>query len=229
LLVCSAAVTSLLSPSALVFDMDGLLVDSEPLWFSVEREFVLARGGDWTAEHAADCVGKGMPHTLSAMGALLGVAVDLDRGVAELVDRFVARARTLRFKPGALELLDAARDLPLALASSSPRRLVHAVIEPLGVAPRLRAVVTGDDVERTKPAPDPFLLAARLLGVAPDRCVAFEDSLAGATSAHAAGMQVIAVPETERTRPLFVAVAHAIVGDLFEARRLLDLRGTVAK
>src|SRR5262245_39818714 len=188
--------------------MDGLMVDSEPVWFEVERAFVRARsGGEWTADHWRACIGRGTPHTLRTMRDAFGIEIDLERDAQAIFDLLVERVGDIRPKPGLFDLLDAARGrLPLAVGSSSPARVVTAVLEALAIAPRFQAVVTGDDVARTKPAPDIFLRAAERLGVAPRSCVALEDSLAGATAAHAAGMTVIAVPEV--TNDAFGEVAH---------------------
>jgi HAD superfamily hydrolase (TIGR01509 family) len=207
---------------ALLFDMDGLMVDSEPLWFDVERDFARARGGDWTDELADACIGKGLANTLRVMSATFGFAIDQARDQSEIIDRFLAGASGIAIKPGCRELLDAARGVvPLAAASSSARRLVHGVLEGLSLAPYFDAIVTGDDVVHPKPAPDIFLEAARRLGVDPPGCVVLEDSLAGATAGHAAGMPVIAVPEHET--PGIDRVATHVVRDLYEARALLQL------
>jgi beta-phosphoglucomutase-like phosphatase (HAD superfamily) len=205
---------------ALLLDMDGLMVDSEPLWFEVERDFARAHGGDWTPELAASGIGKGLDHTLRTMHEAFGLSIDRESHEKEIVDRFLSRAHTIAIKAGCLELLAAGRGvIPMAAASSSVGRLVRGVLEGLGLAPNFHAIVSGDDVVNPKPAPDIFLEAARRLGVEPAGCVVLEDSLAGATAAHAAKMRVIAVPE--RVTPGIEAVATIVVGDLHEARRSL--------
>ena len=210
----------MIEAGALLFDMDGLLVDSEPMWFEVERAFARARGGEWTEELAHDCVGKGLANTLRVMGETFGVAIELERDIAEIVDAFIARAGELRLKPGGAELVDEAfGKIPLALASSSHGRLVGAVVDRFGLRPRFGAIVSGDVVAHPKPAPDVFLAAAKLLDVPPARCVVLEDSLAGVTAGRAANMRVIAVPEEET--PALAKIADVVVRDLFEARRHL--------
>ena len=208
---------------ALVFDMDGLMVDSEPLWFEVEREFARARGGDFTPELARSCVGRGMAHTLEIMHDRFGFQVDLERDAAAIVDLFIGRVGDLALKPGFLELFDEARarGVPRALGSSSARRLVEATLGRFGLSESFEAVVTGDCVARPKPAPDIFLEAARRLGVAPAACVVLEDSLSGVEAARAAGMRVIAVPEHGAAG--FESRADAVVADLHAARTLLSL------
>ncbi len=212
------------SARAILFDMDGLLVDSEPLWAAVETDFARERGGELTAEHTAACVGRGLVHTLVLMRETFGFPVDVVRDADDIVDRFIARAAELALKPGARELLDAAEGrVAVALGSSSARRLVLATLRSVGLAARFPVVVTGDDVERTKPAPDIFLRCARDLEVAAAHCVVLEDSVAGARAGRAAGMCVIAVPERGADVDALGGVADAVVGDLFEARRLIAL------
>src|SRR5580693_6358243 len=110
--------TERFSPRALVLDMDGLMVDSEPLWFQVERDFAAARGGVWTHELTLPCVGRGMAYTLRTMAELFGFPADVARHTAEVTDRFLARLGDLAQKPGCAELLDAAAGrLPMAVAS----------------------------------------------------------------------------------------------------------------
>ena len=205
--------------SALIFDMDGLLIDSEPLWWSVERAFAAAHGLRWTDELAATCVGKGLPHVVETMQRELGLAVPTREGVGHLIDAFIARGGELVVKPGARELLAAAR-VPCALATSNERRVAEAVLEKLDLARAFGAVVSANDVARTKPAPDLFLCAAERLGVA-GGAVVLEDALAGVEAAIAAEMTVIAVPE--RDHEAFAALTPHVVVDLHQARGLLGL------
>jgi HAD superfamily hydrolase (TIGR01509 family) len=215
---------SVIACRALVFDMDGLMVDSEPLWFQVERDFARSRGGDWSEELAHACVGTGIAHTLRSMEEAFGFAVDIERDAQTIVSAFVERVGELSLKRGCGELLDDAhaRAVPCAVASSSARRLVEATLSRFGLHERFRAVVTGSCVARPKPAPDIFLEAARRLGAAAEQCVALEDSLAGVLAARAAGMRAIAVPERAPER--FAGMADAIVADLHQAREILRLQ-----
>ena len=212
------------APRALILDMDGLMVDSEPLWFLVERDFATARGGVWTEELAAPCVGRGMRNTLSSMRDVFVFDLDLDRDAAEIIDRFIGRVPELELKRGCAALLDQARgNVLLALASSSPACLIDAVLARFELAPRFDAVVSGESVAHPKPAPDIFLEAARRLGAQPEHCLVLEDSLAGVTAGRAAGMAVIAVPEGDPHGRGFERVADAIARDLEEARGWMDL------
>jgi len=208
---------------ALILDMDGLMVDSEPLWFRVERDFARSRGGDWTEALAHACTGTGIGHTLRTMQQALGFAVDPVRDAEAIVATFIERVAELSLKAGCDELLAEARAraVPCAVASSSARPLVEATLGRFGLLDRFGAIVTGSCVERPKPAPDIFVEAARRLRAAPGECVVLEDSLAGVSAARAAGMRAIAVPERAPAR--FAGLADAVVADLHEARALLRL------
>ena len=209
---------------ALLWDMDGLLVDSEPLWFLVERDFARRRGGDFTEEHARENISKGIKNTVRFMHELFGFPVDVDRDVDELIADFMSRTGELTLKPGALDLLDRTQGVhSLALASSSHRRLVHKTLDQFGLRPRFGAVVSGEDAARPKPAPDLFLHAANLLGVPIAECVVLEDSIAGVTAGRAAGAIVVAVPEGPLEGRPFSEIADVVVSDLFEAARWLGL------
>jgi sugar-phosphatase len=204
--------------------MDGLLVDSEPLWFEVERAFARDRGAVWTHEQARACVGRGVAATLAFMSDAFGFSVDVPRDSLDIADRFVASVAALELKPGAAELLSAANGRARkALASSSARRIIDAVVARFDLRSQLDAIVSGEEVPNQKPAPDIFLLAAERLGIPPEKCVVFEDSLAGATAGRAAGARVVAVPEGAWEGRGFEAVAHAIVPDLHKARALVAL------
>jgi HAD superfamily hydrolase (TIGR01509 family) len=212
------------TPGALLFDMDGTMVDSEPAWFELQRDFVAARGGEWTAAHGLMCAGGGLVNALRVMERTFGFAIDLERDFAWMVEAFVSRIDRLVAKPGLFEILEAAgkRGVPCAVASSSTQRLVGATLERFALGERFAAVVTGECVAHPKPAPDIFLEAASRLGVAPGACVVLEDAIAGVRAARAAEMRVVAVPEPEhRDRAAFVELADVVVGDLHEARAVL--------
>ncbi len=216
--------TGTFPPGALLFDMDGLMVDSEPLWFQVEGDFARSRGGHWTEAMARTCTGQGTAKTLGFMSETFGFPVEVERDKAGIVEAFIGRVGELVLKPGCVELLAEARGkVPLALASSSPMRLIEAVLRRFDLAPLFSAVVSGESVTSPKPAPDIFLRTAERLGVGAERCVVLEDSFAGATAGHAAGMFVIAVPEGSHEGRGFEAVAHVIAPDLFAARKHLTL------
>ncbi|MEZ4446140.1 MAG: HAD family phosphatase [Polyangiaceae bacterium] len=208
---------------ALIFDMDGLMVDSEPMWWRVEKAFAERRGGVWTDELAMSCVGKGLPHLMAVMRDALGLSLTIDAGVTELVDDFIRRVDELALKPGCREIVDGAvaRGRRRAVASSSPHRLIRAVLDRFSLTDRFEVVVSGEDVVQGKPAPDIFLLTAERLGVTAADCVVFEDSVAGVTAGRAAGMTVIAVPEHDD--PVFAELTPHVVADLHAARALVGL------
>jgi HAD superfamily hydrolase (TIGR01509 family) len=210
-----------LPPRALIFDLDGLLVDSEPTWFAVEGAYLAELGFTWTRQHADRCMGQGTPNTLRVWRDLFGIDIDIPRVTEVIIDRVIARAGDIPLKPGAAEMLDTARryDVPAAVASSSPRRLIDAVLAAKGIAGRFAAVTSGQEVPRSKPAPDVFLRAADLLGVDPKDCVVLEDAVAGVRGALAAGARVLAVPSLPDDE--FQRLATWVVRDLHEARAVL--------
>jgi HAD superfamily hydrolase (TIGR01509 family) len=206
--------------------MDGLMVDSEPEWYALQSDFVRARGAEWTAELARRCAGGGLAHALHVMAGELGLEIDVVRDTAWMVDAFIARVGRLRLKAGCLELVGAARarGVPCAVASSSMRSLVEAVLAHFDLRSSFGGVVTGECVSRSKPAPDIFLEAAARLAVSAADCVVLEDSLAGVRAGRAAGMRVIAVPEHGADGFGHLgAGADAVVRDLHEARALLGM------
>jgi HAD superfamily hydrolase (TIGR01509 family) len=181
---------------AVLWDMDGTLVDTEPYW--IDTEFAMAEkyGGTWSQEHAMNLVGN----ALLASGDYIRVHMGIDRTpqqiVDELLDGVVARVEVeVPWRPGARELLADlhAQGVPCALVTMSWQRFVAPILAELP-AGTFASVVTGDRVELGKPHPEPYLLAAAELGVDPEECVAIEDSNTGAKSAVAAGCTVVCVP-----------------------------------
>jgi HAD superfamily hydrolase (TIGR01509 family) len=209
------------TPDALIFDMDGLMVDSEPLWQRVEHQIAAQHGASWSDELALQCVGTGLPNTARVMIEELGLPLGIDEGARLLVETFSARVHELELKPGMLELLEASNGLKRAVASSSSRSLIDRVLEHFELVPRFDVVMSGESVPRSKPAPDLFLAVAERLGVAPARCVVLEDSLAGVQGARAAGIAVIGIPEHQHER--IAASADLVADDLHQAQRMLGL------
>lgn len=185
-------------PGAILFDMDGLLVDTERTWFAVETEVMAGLGAPWGHQHQAALVGGPLEHSAQYMLDRCGrTDVSVQDMSRLLLDGMVTHLRRgpVEWMPGARRLLTAvgAAGLPRALVSSSARVLVDAVLDAVG-RQDFDVTVSGDDVVRTKPYPDPYLLAADLLGVDAAACVAIEDSRPGAASARAAGCLTIVVP-----------------------------------
>ena len=183
-------------PAAVLWDMDGTLVDTEPYWIAEEHRLVEEHGGTWTDEHAKQLVGNDL--MVSAEYILAHSPVELT--AVEIVDELLAGvvARVLEhvpWRPGARELLESlvAQGVPCALVTMSWELLATAVVENLPEG-TFDAVVTGDVVLHGKPHPEPYLYAARLLHVDLAACIAIEDSPPGVASAVAAGIRTIVVP-----------------------------------
>jgi HAD superfamily hydrolase (TIGR01509 family) len=207
-------------PAAVLLDMDGLLVDTERIWFEVESAIVTELGGAWTDVDHDLLVGGPLERAVAHMVATAPSAPALADVTARLLGEMVAALRggPLDWMPGAKLLLASIADagVPTALVSSSRRPIVDAVLDAIGREP-FHVTVSGDDVTRTKPNPDPYLHAAALLGVEVSRCVAIEDSVTGATSAWAAGCVTVLVPSIPDLPAEVVArVAHRCLDSLTE-------------
>jgi HAD superfamily hydrolase (TIGR01509 family) len=182
---------------AVLFDLDGLLVDSEPVWSVAEAEIMAWLGGPWNAGVKAACLGRPIEVSCRELVRIAGSSVDpavvQRRLLARMVELFRAE---LPWRPGARELLQAlaAREVPMALVSSSYRVLVDAALETIG-GHWFATTVAGDEVQHGKPHPQPYLTAARRLGVEPSACVVFEDSPTGLAAGEAAGCCCVAVPD----------------------------------
>ena len=182
--------------TAVVFDMDGVLLDSEQLWDAVREDLARERGGRWHDRAQADMMGMSSPEWSRYMHDVIGLSESPEEISAEVVQRLLGRYReSLPLLDGAVEAVERlSATWPLGLASSSNREVIDAVLDAAGVAGRFAATVSSEEVARGKPAPDVYLEAARRLAADPTTCVAIEDSVNGIRSAHAAGMRVIAIP-----------------------------------
>jgi HAD superfamily hydrolase (TIGR01509 family) len=183
---------------AVVFDLDGLLIDSEQVWDDVRREYVAEQGGRWHRDAQRDMMGMSAPEWSRYVRDELAVPVPPERIDADVAGRVAASYRAhLPLLPGARAAVTrlAAR-WPLGLASSSNREVIDLVLETGGLAPFFAATVSSEEVGRGKPAPDVYLEAARQLAVEPGGCAAVEDSHNGILAAAAAGMRVIAIPNS---------------------------------
>jgi len=181
---------------AVLFDMDGTIVDTEPYWISAEYELVESFGGTWSDEHATNLVGSALLTAAAYISEHGGVLLEPEAIVAWLENRVVQQMEAATpWRPGARELLSdlTQQRVPCGLVTMSYRRLAETVIQQLHTG-TFTAVVTGDQVTDGKPHPEPYLLAAERLGADPARCVAIEDSPTGVASAEAAGCVVVAVP-----------------------------------
>ena len=183
-------------PAAVLWDMDGTIVDTEPYWIAAEFEIVELHGDTWSHDLAKAVVGFDLLDSGEFMRQHGGVRLSAPEIVELLLDRVVARLRdNVPWRPGARELLTAVRDaqIPSALVTMSWRRFADEVVRCLPEG-SFTVTVVGDEVTEGKPHPEPYLLAAEKLGVDPRDCLAIEDSPTGARSALAAGCWVLGVP-----------------------------------
>ena len=181
---------------AVIFDLDGVLVDSEQVWDEVRESLAHERGGRWHAHAQADMMGMSSLEWSRYMHDVIGLADTPEEIDEEVVARMLARYRDeLPLISGAVAAVERmAADFRLAVASSSNRPLIETVLEVAGIAHLFEVSVSSEEVARGKPAPDVYLEAARRLELAAGRCAAVEDSSSGIHSAHAAGMRVLAIP-----------------------------------
>jgi len=189
---------------ALIFDMDGLLVNSEPLAARAMADFLAAFGHQPRPEVATRLLGRRLPEAIAIVREAYGLAASVDELTRVYgAMRLAALRGSVQPMPGARDIIALGRQLGLrlALATSGTREHVDVSLGETGLAAQFDAEVTGDEVQRGKPAPDLFLLAAQRLGVPPSNCVVLEDAPLGVEAAKAAGMRVIAVPN-ERTSSL---------------------------
>ncbi|MFE6866791.1 HAD family hydrolase [Kitasatospora sp. NPDC057692] len=186
-------------PAAVLFDMDGTLVDTEQLWWQAAAELADELHHSLTDADAPEVLGQAIEHTAAHLHRVSGTSLTEAELATRLGDSFAGKvaAETVP-RPGALALLASLRDakVPTALVSASPRRVVDMVLGSIG-RDWFAVTLAAEDTPRTKPAPDPYLAAASLLGLDPATCVAVEDTPTGVASATAAGCAVLAVPSSD--------------------------------
>jgi len=204
---------------AVIFDLDGVLLESEEVWDAVRAVFVRERGGRYDAEVQRAMMGMSSPEWSRYLHDVAGVPDEPEAINAEIVRRMlVTYGERLPLIPDAAAAVRRIGErFPLGLASSSNRVLIDRVLDVSGLGALFRATVSSEEVQHGKPAPDVYLEAAGRLGVPPGRCTAVEDSHGGIRSAHAAGMRVVAVPNPSYP-PGADALTHAdvVIGSLAE-------------
>jgi len=204
---------------AVVFDLDGVLIDSEPVWETVRRQFVAARGGRWPEDAQQRLMGMSTGEWSLYLSQDLDVGLPPDAVAAAVIGGLRQRyERQLPLLDGAI---DAVRRLhahwPLGLASSSPRELIDVVLDRAGLQPYFTVTLSTEEVGRGKPAPDIYLEVVRRLGANPRRSVAIEDSTNGIRAALAAGMRVIAIPRPQYPPdPMVLTQASQVLHSLRE-------------
>jgi HAD superfamily hydrolase (TIGR01509 family) len=192
-----SAIASLVLPGrfrAVVFDMDGLLLDTEPMWHAAERELLARHGDIFTDADMVASHGRSLVDTAAVYGARLGIPpADVEREIGEIMLAHYISGAPLH--AGARDLVEALDDrLPMAVASNTSGILVRRALDAVGLGV-LEVVASGIDIGMSKPAPDVYLEACRLLGVAPADAIAFEDSPMGVQAAKAAGLFAVGIPE----------------------------------
>ena len=204
---------------AVVFDLDGVIVDSEQVWDDVRERYTREVGGTYTESATRDMMGMSSVEWSRYMRDALGVPGTPEEINAEVVRRMLERyGEAPPLIPGAVEAVrECAERWPLAVASSSNPELIEIVLDRSGLRELFRAVVSSQEVARGKPAPDVYLEAAHRLGAEPARCAAVEDSHNGIRSAKAAGMRVVAVPNTHFPPDAeSLALADVVLGSVRE-------------
>ncbi len=212
------------SIKAVVFDLDGLMVESESIARWAWAEVLACHGHQLDDRIYAEVLGMRVADSAAFFVDRFGLDVTPAEALAERERLFLEAVPTrLRLRPGLLALLDEleARGLPLAIATSGHSEYVDLALETVGIEGRFRAIAAGDDVERGKPAPDLYLLAAHRLGAPPPQCLALEDTPTGATSASSAGMICVAVPNQWTVTQPFPG-AYRVFATLDEVREVLD-------
>ena len=185
--------------TAVVFDLDGVLVDSEPVWEQVRRDLVAERGGHWAPDAQRRIMGMSTPEWARYLSEDLGVGLPPEQVATVVTDRMAARYREhVPLMDGAVDAVHriAAR-WPLAVASSAPATLIETVLQSAGLRSCFAVVMSTEQVAHGKPAPDIYLAVTAALGCPPPECAAVEDSANGLRSAAAAGLRVIAIPQPE--------------------------------
>ncbi len=217
--------------SAAIFDLDGVVVDSEPLHYLSEKEMLSKRGVNLRRSDIKEIVGRTEMEGIQYLKDRFGLK-DSAKQLYEEKQRIYKRMlrKAVKPRPGLFKLLNSLEDegMTLAIASSAPRENIDIVLKALGIEDKFRAVVSGDDVERGKPSPDIFLLAAQRIGIKPKNCLAIEDAQNGVEAAKRAGMTCIAVPN-QFTQDQDFSRADAVVQGLEDIDlnfiRSIDLLG----
>jgi HAD superfamily hydrolase (TIGR01509 family) len=183
-------------PAAVLWDMDGTLIDSEHYWMSSERSLATAHGASWTDQDGHDLIGASLYESSKIIKAKIGSSMEPEAIIQHLTDSVVAQlAVEIHWRPGAKELLLELKrkKIKTALVTMSMHRMAEEVVKKIPFH-AFDVIIGGDDVTRGKPFPEPYLKAAEALGVPPEDCVALEDSSTGLRSAESAGTKAVGIP-----------------------------------
>jgi HAD superfamily hydrolase (TIGR01509 family) len=222
----SGKISIMTKPAAVLWDMDGTIVDSEHYWLSSEQELAASAGKIWTEQDGINMIGMSLYDSSRLIKQKLDLELETDEIIDRLTNSVISKLdRSLPWRPGAKELLKAVRDagIPTALVTMSMRRNADAVVARMGFD-AFDEIIAGDQVAHGKPHPEPYLKAAEKLGVNIEHCIAFEDSISGLHSAEASGAIAIGVPNLVQipNRPgriLWPTLTGVTVADLQEIYR----------
>lgn len=222
----SGKISIMTKPAAVLWDMDGTIVDSEHYWLSSEQELAASAGKIWTEQDGINMIGMSLYDSSRLIKQKLDLELETDEIIDRLTNSVISKLdRSLPWRPGAKELLKAVRDagIPTALVTMSMRRNADAVVARMGFD-AFDEIIAGDQVAHGKPHPEPYLKAAEKLGVNIEHCIAFEDSISGLHSAEASGAIAIGVPNLVQipNRPgriLWPTLTGVTVTDLQEIYR----------
>ncbi|MDX2140690.1 MAG: HAD family phosphatase [Chloroflexota bacterium] len=209
---------------AIIFDLDGTLVDSEGIWHQAEEDLVEARGHEYTLDARSHLIGLRLDEALGKLKAYYNFSDDVPTLVRELDERMLKLiAKGVQPKPGAHEMVQwvIEQNIPHAIASASPQSIIDALVDSQGWLPHFPIRRTCDDEAAGKPAPDVYLTTARILGFDPSECLAIEDTHTGARAAAAAGMITVAVPDRYANRALFPSITPHVYESLDEVLKIL--------
>jgi HAD superfamily hydrolase (TIGR01509 family) len=217
----SGKISNMTKPAAVLWDMDGTIVDSEHYWLSSEQELAASAGKIWTEQDGLNMIGMSLYDSSRLIKQKLDLELETDEIIDRLTNSVISKLdQSLPWRPGAKELLMAVRDagIPTALVTMSMRRNADAVVARMGFD-AFDEIIAGDQVEHGKPHPEPYLRAAEKLGVKIEHCIAFEDSISGLHSAEASGAIAIGVPNlvqipSRAGRILWPTLSGVTVADL---------------
>jgi HAD superfamily hydrolase (TIGR01509 family) len=217
----SGKISNMTKPAAVLWDMDGTIVDSEHYWLSSEQELAASAGKIWTEQDGLNMIGMSLYDSSRLIKQKLDLELETDEIIDRLTNSVISKLdQSLPWRPGAKELLMAVRDagIPTALVTMSMRRNADAVVARMGFD-AFDEIIAGDQVEHGKPHPEPYLKAAEKLGVKIEHCIAFEDSISGLHSAEASGAIAIGVPNlvqipSRAGRILWPTLSGVTVADL---------------